>query len=62
MSDPTPVSAISKQRGNVTELLLDWSKGDRPLEWSKNWNTLKRRDIWLSQSHAAISLSQVSPG
>jgi len=31
-------------------------------EWSKNWNALKRRDVQLSQSPAAVSLSQVSPG
>jgi len=32
------------------------------LEWLKNWNALKRRDVRLSQSPAAVSLSQVSPG
>jgi hypothetical protein len=32
------------------------------LEWSKNWNALKRRDVRLSQSPAAVSLLQVSPG
>jgi len=31
-------------------------------EWSKNWNALKRRDFRFSQSPAAVSLSQVSPG
>jgi hypothetical protein len=31
-------------------------------EWSRNWNALKRRDVRLSQSPAAVSLSQVSPG
>jgi hypothetical protein len=31
-------------------------------EWSKNWNVLKRRDVRRSQSPAAVSLSQVSPG
>jgi len=34
----------------------------RDPEWSKNWNALKRRDVRLSQSAAAVSLSQVSPG
>jgi len=32
------------------------------LEWSKNWNALKRRDVRLSQSAAAVSLSQVCSG
>jgi hypothetical protein len=35
---------------------MSWAQ----LEWSKNWNALKRRDVRLSQS--PVSLSQVSPG
>jgi len=29
MSDPTPVNLIPKDSGNVTSLLIDWSRGDR---------------------------------
>jgi len=29
MSDPTPVNVIPKDSGNVTSLLIDWSKGDQ---------------------------------
>jgi hypothetical protein len=48
-------------------LLLAWlgllpALANADPEWSKNWNALKRRDVRFSQSPAAVSLSQVSPG
>src|SRR5215467_11606312 len=54
-------TGIVRRYMGIISLAIIGSRDSDP-EWSKNWNALKRRDVRLSQSAAAVSLSQVCSG